>query len=133
MTRRCEVAAGAVLAAQSRRGLGRCPQSSHSGRRRPAKDEAFSRITGGAVIAGAALVVLPADALLLLLPSAVIVLVLTVLELLLLLLLLIWKEVVVQLEMGFHVSAAVHSSRQAPQSTRERALWSSSQEDRAAA
>lgn len=97
MTGGCELA-DAVLATLPRRRFRRCPQSSRgSGRRRPAKDEAFSRITGAA-IAGAALVVLLAD---LVLPPAV-VLVLTVLELLL------WKEIVLQLQWGFHViSAAV--------------------------
>lgn len=94
MTRGCELA-DAVLATLPRRRFRRCPQSSHSGRRRPAKDEAFPRITG-AVIAGAALVVLLAEPIL---PPAV-VLVLTVLELLR------WKEIVLQLQWGFHVSAA---------------------------
>lgn len=91
----------AVLAALSRRRLRRCPQSSHSGRRRPAEDEAFTRIAG-AVIAGAALVVLLllllAEAIL---PPAVVLVGLTVLELLL------WEEIVLQLQWGFHVSAAV--------------------------
>lgn len=85
----------AVLAALPRRRLGGCPQSSHGGRRRPS--EALPRLAGAAV-AGAALVVLTlAEALL---PPAV-VLVLTVLELLL------GEEVVLQLQWGFHVSAAV--------------------------
>ena len=95
MTRGCELA-DAVPATLPRRRFRRCPQSSNGGRRRPAEDEAFPCITGAA-IAGAASVVLLAEPIL---PPAV-VLVLTVLELLL------WKEIVPQLQRGFHVSAAV--------------------------
>lgn len=96
MTRGCELADAVLATLPRRRRFRRCPQSSHSGRRRPAEDEAFSRLAG-AVIAGAALLALLAEPIL---PPAV-VLVLTVLELLL------WKEIVVQLQWGFHVSAAV--------------------------
>ena len=75
MTRRCELA-HAVLATLPGRRLRRCPQSSHSGRRRPAEDEAFPRVTGAATAGAASVVRLLAEAIL---PPAV-VLVLTVRE-----------------------------------------------------
>lgn len=85
MTRGCELAA-----ALPPRRLRRCPQSSHSARRRPASGEAFPLRVPGAVITGAAPLVLSLLLLLVVvvvvLPSLLpaVVLVLTVLKLLLL-------------------------------------------------